>query len=219
MVSPEDVGGGLRMRIRVLPEALIFGTLFGALLGAAGCHVSVDKSRNGQDKNVKIDTPLGGLHVRSDQTAAGDLGLPVYPGAQISPDHEGDKSADVHLGFGQFQLRVKVVTYDSPDARDKVVAFYKNAMGRFGDVITCDGDHPVGTPAVTSEGLTCHEEHNGNVHVNGFSDDSGSFTLRAGSKHHQHIFVVKGSGEGTKFSLVELQLPTGLDESASKSSD
>jgi hypothetical protein len=31
--------------------------------------------------------------------------------------------------------------------------------------------------------------------------------------------VVKDGGEGTKFSLVELQLPTGLDESASKSSD
>ena len=116
------------------------------------------------------------------------------------------------------QLRIKVVTYESPDSRDKVVAFYKNAMGRFGDVITCDGNHPVGSPSMTGEGLTCDEEHNSNVHVNGISDDSG-FTLRAGSKHHQHIFVVKNGGEGTKFSLVELQLPTGLDESASKSSD
>ena len=117
------------MRVRVLPEALILGTL----LSAVGCHVSVDKGRNGEDKNVRIDTPLGGLHVRKDQTSAADLGLPVYPGALVSPDHEGDKSADVHLGFGQFQLRVKVVTYETPDARDQVVAFYKNAMGRFGD--------------------------------------------------------------------------------------
>jgi hypothetical protein len=206
------------MRVRILPEALILGTLLGTLLAAAGCHVEVDKGKNGENKNVKIDTPLGGLHVRADQTSAVDLGLPVYPGAQIAPDHEGDKSADVHFGFGQFQLRIRVVTYESPDSRDKVVAFYKNAMGRFGDVITCDGNHPVGSPSVTSEGLGCDEEHNRNVQVNGISDDS-SFSLRAGSKHHQHIFAIKNGGEGTKFSLVELQLPTGLEESASKSSD
>lgn len=202
------------MRVHVLPGALILGTL----LAAAGCHVEVDKGKNGEDKNVKIDTPLGGIHVRADQTSAVDLGLPVYPGAQIAPDHEGDKSADVHLGFGQFQLRVKVVTYTSSDDRDKVVAFYKNAMGRFGDVITCDGPTAVGTPAMTSEGLSCKEEHHGNVQINGVSDDSG-FTLRAGSKRHQHIFAIKSSGEGTKFSLVELQLPLGLEESSSKSSD
>ena len=206
------------MRVRILPEALILGTLLGTLLAAAGCHVEVDKGKNGEDKNVKIDTPLGGLHVRADQTSAVDLGLPVYPGAEIAPDHEGDKSADVHFGFGQFQLRIRVVTYESPDSRDKVVAFYKSAMGRFGDVITCDGNHPVGSPSVTGEGLSCDEEHNRNVQVNGISDDSG-FSLRAGSKHHQHIFAIKNGGEGTKFSLVELQLPTGLEESASKSSD
>jgi hypothetical protein len=202
------------MRVRLLPELIILGTL----LAVAGCHVEVDKGKNGEDKNVKIDTPLGGLHVRADQTSATDLGLPIYPGAQIAPDHEGDKSADVHFGFGQFQLRVKVVTYETPDARDKVVAFYKNAMGRYGDVITCDGNSPVGTPTMTSEGLSCKEEHHGNVQINGVSDDSG-FTLRAGSKHHQYIFAIKSSGDGTKFSLVELQLPTGLDETSSKSSD
>ena len=202
------------MRVRVLPEALIFG----ALLAAVGCHVSVDKGRNGEDKNVKIDTPLGGLHVRSDQTTAVDLGLPVYPGAQVAPDHEGDKSADVHFGFGQFQLRVKVVTYKTSDDRDKVVAFYKNAMGRFGDVLTCDGNRPVGSPAITGEGLTCSEDSKVQLHGNGLDDDS-NFTLRAGSKHHQHLFVIKNGGEGTRFSLVELQLPTGLDDSSSKTSD
>src|ERR1700691_303247 len=121
--------GEVLMRVRFLPAPFLLGTF----LAAAGCHVQVDKAANGEDKNVKIDTPLGGLHVRADQTSAGDLGLPVYPSAQIAPDREGDKSADVHLGFGQFQLRVKVVTYQTSDPRDKVVDFYKNAMGRVGE--------------------------------------------------------------------------------------
>jgi hypothetical protein len=205
------------MRIRILWQAVIFGTATSALLATAGCNVQVDKGKNGEEKNVKIDTPLGGLHVRADQTSAGDLGLPIYPGSAISPDHEGDKSADVHLGFGRFQLRVKVVTYETPDDRDKVVAFYKNAMGRFGQVITCDGNHPVGSPTITGEGLTCSEDSKVQLHGNGIDDDSG-FNLRAGSKHHQHIFAIKNGGAGTKFSLVELQLPTELDET-SKTSD
>jgi hypothetical protein len=204
----------MRLRVRLLPEAFILG----ALLAAAGCHVSVDKGKDGEKKNVRIDTPLGGLHVRSDQTTALDLGLPAYPGAQVSPDHEGDKSADVHFGFGQFQLRVRVVSYESNDDRDKVVAFYKNAMGRFGDVLECQGNHPVGAHTITSEGLSCSEDSKVKVHGDNF-DDNDEFSLRAGSKHHQHIFAVKKGGPGTRFALVELQLPTGLDEHASKTSD
>ncbi len=200
--------------VRLLPQAFVLGTL----LAAVGCHVSVDKGKNGEDKNVRIDTPLGGLHVRKDQTSALDLGLPAYPGAQVSPEHDGDKSADVHLGFGQFQLRIRVVTYETSDDRDKVTAFYKNAMGRFGQVLTCQGNRPVGSPTITSEGLTCNEDSK--VHVNnGNFENDDAFTLRTGSKHHQHIMAIKNGGPGTRFSLVEIQLPTGLDESSSKSSD
>lgn len=181
----------------------------------AGCRIQVDKNKDGQEKNVKIDTPLGGLHVRADQTSAADVGLPAYPGAHIAPDKDGDKSADVHLGFGEWQLRVKVVTYDTSDPQDKVVAFYDKALGRYGDVIRCDGDQPVGTPAATREGLTCSDDKsNSNVHV---SDDSG-LSLRAGSRHHQHIFAVKkNTGTGTRFSLVELQLPESIDRKESQS--
>ncbi len=193
------------MRMRVLPGVLILG----AMLGVAGCHVQVDKGKNGEDKNVRIETPLGGMQVRSGQTTAADLGLPAYPGAQLTPDSDGDKSADVRMGFGQWQMRVDVVTYTTLDAQNKVVAFYRNALGRFGDVLSCQGDRAVGTPTVTSEGLTCHES-NSRVQVNGVNvEDKNDFTLRAGSKHHQHIFALKSSGQGTRFALIDLQLPGG----------
>jgi hypothetical protein len=193
------------MNMRVLSGCLVLGTM----LGVTGCHVHVDKGQNGEDKNVRIETPLGGMQVRSGQTTAADLGLPAYPGAQVSPDSEGDKSADVRMGFGQWQMHVDVVTYTTPDAQNKVVAFYKNALGRFGDVLSCQGNHPVGTPTVTSAGLTCSES-NSHVHVNGVNvEDENDFTLRAGSKHHQHIFALKSSGQGTRFTLIEMQLPSG----------
>ena len=180
------------------------------LVCLAGCRIQVDKSKDGKDKNVKIDTPLGGLHVRADETSAADVGLPAYPGARIAPDKDGDKSADVHLGFGEWQLRVKVVTYETSDPQDKVIAFYQKALGRYGDVIRCQGGQPVGTPAVTREGLTCSDDK-GSSHVN--VDDDSSISLRAGSRHHQHIFgIEKSVGTGTRFSLVELQLPEGIDK-------
>lgn len=183
------------------------------LLLAAGCHVQVDKDANGKEKNVKIDTPIGGLHVRSGDTSAADVGLPVYPGATIAPDQQGDKSADVHMGFGDFQLRVKVVNYETPDSQDKVLAFYQKALGRFGDVIRCQGNQPVGTPTVTREGLNCSEDH-GNAHVQiAGKDVSADLTLRAGSRHHQHILgIEQNSGGGTRFALVELQLPAAIDK-------
>jgi len=180
------------------------------LVLVAGCRIQVDKNKDGQDKNVKIETPLGGLHVRADQTSAADVGLPAYPGAHIAPDKDGDKSADVHLGFGEWQLRVKVVTYDSGDPQEKIMAFYEKALGRYGDVIRCQGNQAVGTPAATREGLTCSDDKgNSQVHVS----ENSELSLRAGSRHHQHIVAIKkNTGTNTQFSLVELQLPEGIDK-------
>lgn len=190
----------------------LLAVLLLSLLTVTGCRIQVDKSKNGEDKNVKIDTPMGGLHVSTDQITGADVGLPVYPGAQIVADKENDKSADIHMGFGKFQLRVKVVNYSTPDPQDKVLAFYGKALGRYGDVVKCDGNNAVGTPTVTREGLTCGSSgHSANVKI----DQDEGLNLRAGSKHHQHIVGFKnGDGNGTKFALIELELPDVDNESA-----
>ena len=194
------------------PLALPAAIAAAALLLTAGCRVQVDKNSDGRDKNVKIDTPIGGLHVRSGDTSAADVGLPVYPGAEIAPDKDGDKSADVHLGFGEWQIRVKVVNYQTSDAQDKVLAFYQKALGRYGNVIRCQADQPVGTPAVTQEGLGC-SDNDSKAHV----QLSEGLSLKAGSRHHQHIMgIEKNSGPGTRFSLIELQLPAAIDKDSSK---
>jgi hypothetical protein len=182
-------------------------------VGISGCRIHVDKDANGQEKNVQVDTPFGGVHVNTNQITASDLGLPVYPGAEIVKDNDHDKSADVNMGFGEWSLRVRAVNYSTSDSRDKVTAFYKKALGRYGDVITCQGNSPVGTPTATSEGLTCADEgHHGSVQVNGrdFSTNNG-FELKAGSKRHQHILGFEDSSNGkTRFALVALDLPAGV---------
>src|ERR1700742_4219627 len=91
----------------------------------AGCRVRTEKGADGEDKSVQVDTPFGGVHVNTNDTTAADLGLPTYPGAQIARDDDKHQSADVHMGFGEWQLHVRAVPYTSTDSQDKIVAFYK----------------------------------------------------------------------------------------------
>ena len=56
---------------------------------------------------------------------------------------------------------MRSVSYGTPDNQDQVMAFYKKALGRYGDVITCQGNTAVGTPVATSEGLTCADDKGG----------------------------------------------------------
>ena len=136
--------------------------------------------------------------------------LPAYPGSEIVKDNDHDKSADVNMGFGEWTLRVRAVNYGTMDSQDKVTAFYKKALGRYGDVITCQGNAPVGTPTTTSEGLNCSDSGNhGNVKINDQDiGNHGGFQLKAGSKRHQHIVGFQDPKDGqTRFALVALDLP------------
>ncbi|MGB9406714.1 MAG: hypothetical protein WCA89_04210 [Terracidiphilus sp.] len=188
--------------------------------GMAGCRIHTEKGANGEDKKVQIDTPFGGIHVNTDQTTAADLGLPVYPGAQPVADNDKNKSADVHLGFGEWELRVRAVSYATPDSEEKVTAFYKKALGRFGDVITCKGTSPVGTPATTSEGLTCSNDNGNGVKIdrNDYGTGKDSLELKAGSKRHQHVVGFETPKDSkTRFALVALDLPAVVESGSGKS--
>jgi hypothetical protein len=200
------------MRPEKSPKILGLAALgVGLALGVSGCRIHVDKDANGKEKTVQVETPFGGVHVNTDQTSASDLGMPVYPGAKPVTDDDKHKSADVHLGFGDWQLRVKAVSYGSTDSKEKVAAFYKKALERYGDVITCDGNSPIGTPVATHEGLTCSDnDSNGKVHLDNH-DFRQDFQLKAGSKRHQHIvgFEEPKSGQ-TRFALVALDLPANI---------
>jgi hypothetical protein len=173
-----------------------------------GCRI--DSRKNGDNDNVKIATPFGGMQVKTNDAAVQEgMGLPIYPGAERVKKNDKDSgSADVNLSFGGFQLRVKAASYRSTDSPEKLAAFYRQALGRYGDVIQCSNNRPVGTLTRTSEGLTCDNNKDNHVTVN--EDLSGKTELKAGSKQHQHIVSIDPEGSGTKFGLVALDLPGHL---------
>jgi hypothetical protein len=185
-------------------QTAVVAMMIAATAMMSGCRIESDK-RNGND-NVKIATPFGGMTVKTnDAVVAEGLGLPVYPGAELVKKDKDNGAADVNMSFGSFQLRVKAASYRTQDGPDKVSAFYRKALGRYGDVIECQNDKPVGTPTRTDEGLTCDNDKENHITVN--EDMSGKMELKAGSKQHQHIVAIDPEGSGTKMGLVALDLP------------
>ncbi len=176
------------------------------LLPSAGCRIDTHKGGNGND-NVDIGTPFGSMHVKTDDKVTGaQTGLTPYPGATlVKKDGDNNGAADISMNFGDFKLGVHAVDLRTSDPEDKVVAFYKKDMGRYGTVLTCRGKAAVGTPVRTGEGLTCgttKNEYN--------LSDSDHLELRAGSETHQHIVGVHTEDGATRIGLVALDLPGGF---------
>ena len=189
-----------------MKAGIMMSSLLAVLLcGATGCNVKVDKSSDGD--NVKIATPFGGIAVNKDQTSAAELGLPAYPGAVTDTANDGNRSANVDMGFGSFKLRVKVVHYKSADGRDQVLAFYRKALSEYGNVIECVGGKAVGGLSRTREGLTCDHSDHDHATYNG----AGDLQLKAGSTRHQHIVAFGDGSSPTESTLIALDLPHGFD--------
>jgi hypothetical protein len=180
-------------------------------LGVAGCRV--EERKDGDGKNVKIETPFGGMQVKTnDQAVVDGIGLPVYPGAvPVKKEKDDDNaSADVNMSFGAFQMRVKAMSYRTGDGPEKVEAFYRKGLQRFGDVVACRGNRVVGTPVRTAEGLTCADEKKTAMAADepGDPESKGKLELKAGSEKHQHIVEIEPENGGTKFGVVALELPS-----------
>jgi hypothetical protein len=177
------------------------GAGFAALLLLPACSVNVKKEANGQDKQVDIKTFAGGIHVSNDADAA-DTGLAVYPGAHLkSKDSSGDnKSANVNIsGFG-YGVKVVALEYDSDDAPAKILAFYKDQLKKYGNVLECHTsslhvDMKMGSHGSKSDSneLTCAGDHGNNIE------------LKVGKKDDQHIVAIESKGQGSGFSLVYIR--------------
>lgn len=160
------------------------------------CSINVKKESNGQDKQVDIRTPVGGIHV-SKGADPQDAGLPVYPGSRIKEKDSGqDQSANVNISSFGYSLKVVALEYESDDSPEKLVSFYHDQLKKYGNVLVC---HSSGRFEVKPNA----KGSNRDSHELKCDSSSGQNTeLKAGTEENQHIVAIEPEGKGSSFSLV-----------------
>jgi hypothetical protein len=157
---------------------------------------SDDKER---DKNVDVHSPVGDLHVGKDADAQ-KAGLPVYPGAHPRRDENNDP---VNLGLftESFGLKLIVAKYETSDPAEKVLAFYREKMKKYGKVLECHstndnaGVHADDDDKEGAKPLKCEGDNSGPVRE-----------LKVGTEDNAHIVAIENpdSGKGTTFAVIYL---------------
>jgi len=151
-----------------------------------------------QNKNLDIHSSVGDLHAGNDADAK-KVGLPLYPGARPKSNDENNNQANLSLFTEALGVKLVVAGYESNDAPEKVIAFYRDKLKQYGKVLEChshkhDDGVDVNDDAKDSKEtkeLKCEE-------------NSGPVTeLKVGTSDNQHIVAVDpGSGKGSTFALV-----------------
>jgi hypothetical protein len=168
--------------------------VLGILLAAALPLPAQDDKDSGKTESEKGRHSIG--FIASEEASAKDVGLPLYPVARPHKD-TSDESAAVQLGLwgGNSGFKLAVLKLESNDAPEKVAAFYRKALAKYGRVLDC-GDSSKATSekakSNSTDELSCEEDQPG----------KGELVLKAGTKEEQHVVGIKASGDLTVFQLV-----------------
>jgi hypothetical protein len=134
--------------------------------------------------------------------SAKEIGLPVYPGSKPHKDEANDSGANLGLWGSGSGFKLAVMKMETPDAPDKVAAFYKKALSKYGKVLDCTnnqnkaGDEDSGV-------LTCGTD----------KPEKGGMIFKAGTKDKQHIVGLEPNGKGTVYNLVFVSVWGSKDDS------
>jgi hypothetical protein len=186
-----------------LPKSLVLKSLRRAsyLLAAAllaGAPMLAPHLLNAQenDSSKKSSGVNAGITI-SETATAKEVGLPIYPGAKAHKDPKDDSSsANLGLWGGSFGFKLVVLKMESSDSPDKVAAFYRKALAKYGPVLDCT--NPPAKKADEddkSTKLTCGDD----------KAEAGGQTFKAGTKEKQHVVGIQPAATGTAFQLVYVE--------------
>jgi hypothetical protein len=175
--------------------------LFAAVLSCGG------SASHAQNSDFKLE-----LHANKHASAA-EIGLPAYPGATLAKETDNDNTADLGFTFGDTHFRIMVAKYLTADSPDRVLAFYRKPLSRYGEVLECDHGKPVGELTVAQSGLTCSEQKEGGLTVTDHGLSTDGHELRVGSPHKFRVVCIDESHpQSTRFWLVYIELPKDNDK-------
>ena len=112
------------------------------------------------------------------------------------------------MGFsgGSSGFKMAMLKMDSTDSPDKIAAFYRKALAKYGKVLTCSGpgaeaSADASKDSAKSTDLSCDNN----------KPDKSEIELRAGTKQNQHVVGIKLEGAVTTYQLVYIETH-GLDD-------
>ena len=187
----------IRTKSRRLANTLVGVTAGMVLAGLAALPQSTSKQ---DDKQEKTSSGKSVGFVLSDDATAKDVGLPIYPGAQRRKDTSDDTSAlQMGLWGGSSGFKLVLLKLESDDSAEKISAFYRKALARYGQVLDCgrSSAKPEKTDSSPADQIECDDDH----------PVAGGFALKAGTKRSQHIVGVEPGGNHTNISLVYVWTP------------
>ena len=131
----------------------------------------------------------------SGKASSSDLGLPFYPGSTPHKDDSNDsQAARLGLWGGGSGFKLAVVKMDTPDSPEKVAAFYKKALAKYGKVLDCTHPAAASESDKNSNALTCSDD----------KSDAGGMLFKSGTKEKQHIVSIRPNAKGSSYDLVAL---------------
>lgn len=167
------------------------------------CSVNVKEEKD--RKNVEINTPFGGLKVRTNQAEAQkDVGIALYPGARpvTKENSNNEKNANVNITMPWLSLKIVALEFESDDASDKILSFYRQELTKYGRVLECKGAH------FNKESFHHDADRHGNsreLTCDSDRSDSKSVELKVGTSDRFRLVGIGPKGNGTKFALVYVQ--------------
>jgi len=180
----------------------IFVAAFGVALAIPGCAAQAQKSDSDQNKHLDIQSSVGDLHVGNDGDAR-KAGLPLYPGAR--PRRDKDDSDPVNLGLltEAFGMKLVVAKYESDDAPDKVIAYYRDKLKKYGKVLECRTSEHGGNAHADINDDKDSDSRKKDLKCEG--DNTGPVTeLKVGTEDNQHVVAIepRDGHAGSTFALV-----------------
>jgi hypothetical protein len=145
-----------------------------------------------------------------------DLGLPFYPGAKpYKEDADSDPALHMAMSGGSFGFKLVVMKLESADSPEKIAAFYRKAMAKYGTVLDCSKAAPDSGKKDSeknnekSNTLTCEDDH----------ADKGGYAYKVGTKQKQHVVAVEPNGKSTIISMVYVESPDDKDNGKDNDKD
>jgi hypothetical protein len=105
--------------VLIVLVAVVGIAIFGALmLAIIGYKIAKNTHVNQEGDRMKVETPFGNFTANDPEQAAKDLGVEIYPGAQLQ------KNGSATATFGS--VRTVAANFTSSDSVDKICTFYKS---------------------------------------------------------------------------------------------